>query len=259
MHVTGSTNPQGTIRMLESNSSEETIEKTAEATIKRRTTGEIVIITGSGDDNVTAQQHANGSATVIINGEVHEFSAREAQDLRIFLGEGNDSFVFTESQRGASNIYVYGGGGDDFLAGGRGDDRLSGGNGDDTILGGRGRDKLNGGNGDDFIDGGRGCDDIIGGDGDDNLKGGRCADTLTGGEGDDDIFGGCGNDEILDYWGDNFIVGGCGQDIVNYIPERATTRGRTISEYTRDYDVTKLNDSSDTELVSAVTNEGHNY
>ena len=98
---------------------------------------------------------------------------------------------------------LFGGGGNDTLDGGRGDDFLDGEGGDDVLNGGRGQDDLFGGDGNDMLDGGRGRDEI---------EGGLGADTMTGGQGRDsfvyrelvekedvitDFAGGAGGD-ILD-------------------------------------------------------------
>ena len=85
-----------------------------------------------------------------------------------------------------------GGGGDDLLDGGYGNNWLYGGNGDDTLNGGRDNDQLYGDDGDDTLDGYFGNDRLYGGGGDDNLLGGRGDDVF--------VFGAdSGHDTIEDF------------------------------------------------------------
>ncbi|HEY2070384.1 MAG TPA: bluetail domain-containing putative surface protein [Rhizomicrobium sp.] len=97
----------------------------------------------------------------------------------IVFGEGDDSY---DGTLGSITNYVHGGGGDDSLTGGAGQDRLDGGSGDDTIYGNGGNDILtaagtlaaiHGGDGNDMIlmtsylnaadtiDGGSGYDTLV--------------------------------------------------------------------------------------------------
>ncbi|MCA9246532.1 MAG: hypothetical protein KDA42_05435, partial [Planctomycetales bacterium] len=90
------------------------------------------------------------------------------------------------------NDIIYGGPGDDTLAGNAGNDLILGESGNDRIGGGSGNDAMLGGEGDDTISGGAGNDAFAGGDGDDSL---------SGGEGDDWIFGDATNSIPDDYAG----------------------------------------------------------
>ena len=127
---------------------------------------------------------------------------------------------------------VYGGVGDDSLAGDAQDNLLDGSGGDDLLRGGGGRDTLEGGNGVDTADytdksgaltinlkGGtftnvlvdgvvedriRQIENVWGGSGDDHLTGDAAANELRGGDGNDSLDGGFGNDTM---------VGGAGNDI----------------------------------------------
>jgi Ca2+-binding RTX toxin-like protein len=73
---------------------------------------------------------------------------------------------------------------------------MNGGGGDDTIIGGAGNDMLGGQGGDDSVKGGDGDDWISGGGGDDYLVGGSGRDGLTGSLGDDTLDGGAGRDVL---------------------------------------------------------------
>ncbi len=76
-----------------------------------------------------------------------------------------------------------GGGGDDVLYLGDGDDYMSGyddfGRGDDVAYGEAGSDRLHGGRGNDWLDGGTGNDLLAGGAGDDVLTGGEGSDIFV--------------------------------------------------------------------------------
>ncbi len=63
-----------------------------------------------------------------------------------------------------------------------------------AIAGGGGDDVVTGGSGDDQLYGNHGSDTLSGGAGDDELLGGQDNDTLSGGKGDDTLYGGTGND-----------------------------------------------------------------
>jgi Ca2+-binding RTX toxin-like protein len=78
-------------------------------------------------------------------------------------------------------VTLQGGGGNDTLTGGSGDDILDGGDGRDTLTGGTGNDILVGGAGNDALQGGNGRDVLIGGTGGDQLTGGRDDDLLIAG------------------------------------------------------------------------------
>jgi uncharacterized repeat protein (TIGR01451 family) len=115
-------------------------------------------------------------------------------------------------------------GGNDFLDGGAGKDRLYGRNGNDVLIGGPGRDRLHGGLGNDSLDGGDeddvlkggpGNDDLSGGDGHDDLDGGIGRDTLNGGLGNDRLSGGPGNDFLDGGAGDDYLDGGQGHDVID--------------------------------------------
>lgn len=88
----------------------------------------------------------------------------------------------------ASNIVIYGFGGDDSIAaaggfdelhGGDGNDTAQGGDGNDLVFGEDGADRLTGDNGDDTLQGGAGVDTLLGGVGADDLEGGSAFDTAS--------------------------------------------------------------------------------
>ena len=94
-------------------------------------------------------------------------------------------------------VAMYGGNGQDRLAGGNGVETLDGGNGLDRLDGGAGNDLLYGGNGRDTLNGGDGADQLYGGNGRDDLDGGFGADRLEGGLGVDRITGGRNADHFV--------------------------------------------------------------
>jgi Ca2+-binding RTX toxin-like protein len=116
---------------------------------------------------------------------------------------------------GAGDDMLAGLGGNDLLDGGIGDDALYGGNGKDVLLGSEGNDYLNAGAGDttggDWLDGGAGDDELIGSDMADILIGGSGNDTLNGGAGRDTYFVSAdGKDRIVDADRDSIVFIGDG-------------------------------------------------
>ncbi|QUJ77245.1 tandem-95 repeat protein [Sulfitobacter albidus] len=111
---------------------------------------------------------------------------------------------------------LFGGSGDNLLAGGGGSDNLFAGGGNDALFGGAGRDNLFGGRGNDLLDGGSGADHLFASGGNDTLRGGAGNDLIFAGGGDDDITGGTGNDLLFAGSGDDtFRFGtGDGQDVI---------------------------------------------
>lgn len=132
------------------------------------------ILTGSGDDDVTATGSLSGF---------------------VRLGNGNDSFDGTGSTQARTVIA------------GQGNDTMTGGSGDDLLRGEGANDVINGGDGNDILDGGKGRDVIDGGAGDDMIYGGHGNDTLTGGAGADlfifteieDLWNGGAREVITDF------------------------------------------------------------
>ncbi|MFN0194929.1 MAG: calcium-binding protein [Aestuariivirga sp.] len=159
------------------------------------------------------------------------------------LSSGRDLFVGT-----TANEAVFGGGGDDSLAGFEGFDFLNGEVGNDQLRAGDGNDRLFGGEDDDLLSDGGGSDASYGGDGDDVFEaaddgnhdvfdGGTGLDRLIGGSGDETIDlargfrrdaaggydllrsieavdGGDGNDRLFGTSEDDTLNGGAGADLI---------------------------------------------
>jgi Ca2+-binding RTX toxin-like protein len=113
-------------------------------------------------------------------------------DDTAFGGESHDVI-----KGGAGNDVLYGNAGNDVVAGEQGDDTIFGGPGDDILRGdlNRRESKRDRG-GDDYIEGGEGRDRISGKAGDDILLGGDDNDRIWGNGGNDILQGGPGNDRL---------------------------------------------------------------
>ncbi len=99
----------------------------------------------------------------------------ESAAAMIFGGKLDD----TLTALGTTNSTLFGGLGNDSLAGSAGLDTLMGGMGNDTISGGSGADNVDGGQGNDVISGDAGDDILEGGDGIDTMMGGLGNDTYV--------------------------------------------------------------------------------
>jgi VCBS repeat-containing protein len=151
-------------------------------------------------------------------------------------GLGGDDYITQANVELPAEIY--GGPGDDYLAGGIGNDWISGGLGNDNINGSRGDnilwgddaptsavpnpqdsaeggdDVLSGLDGNDVMYGGAGDDQMSAGGGDDYLHGGAGNDTLAGADGNDRLYGGAGDDVLGGGSGHDLLSGGDGNDIL---------------------------------------------
>lgn len=145
-----------------------------------KNTGEKLVIVGWFASGVSLLQRIEFSNDVVWTPEV------VLQGLRTKKGtEGNDNLVALPSE----NSFLFGFGGDDTLAGGRGDDLLDGGNGNDKLIGNDGDDHIVGGNGNDTLQGGLGANTLFGGSGNDLLSATGSGSIVSGGSGDDTIDG----------------------------------------------------------------------
>ncbi len=132
-------------------------------------------------DVINVESVVGSSFNDIIAGDASD--ALVADDDRIFGGDGDDILRGDRNQRSAQDDKS---GGNDYLDGGAGDDRLGGKGGNDILLGGSGDDQLWGDDGDDILRGGIGDDRLVG----DNASQGEGSDTfvLARGEGTDTII-----------------------------------------------------------------------
>ncbi|PTU72937.1 calcium-binding protein [Pseudomonas mangrovi] len=143
---------------------------------------------------------------------------RESPGSLVYGGEGDDYVVGSKGQDtlygGADDDYVYGMHGDDFISGGEGADHLIGDGAEDAssssfvyVPGDQG--------GNDTLLGGAGNDTLQGNGGDDWLYGGADDDILVGGDGNDWLAGGSGNDQLNGGEGSDTLVGGAGVDMMD--------------------------------------------
>ncbi len=163
--------------------------------------------------------------------DAHTAQCAAATDVKISLGNGNDSATSLLTDPSIATD----------LDGGPGDDRLTGGAGADGLHGGPGADVMHGGAGTDNVlytdstvgvsvtmdgvanDGARGEADNVGGD-IENLYGGSSADTLVANAGNNTFYGNGGADTMDGKGGrDTFFIqgadvisGGPGFDVVDY-------------------------------------------
>jgi Ca2+-binding RTX toxin-like protein len=167
--------------------------------------GNGVLSGGDGDDTLDGA----GGADTIVGGsglDTVNYSSRSAALSVDLATPGGDGQAGENDNVTDSVEKVFGGSGDDTLAGdgnanllsgGAGNDTLSGRGGDDFELGGAGIDTISGNEGNDTLSGNEGNDKLFGNAGGDGLSGGPGDDTFNGGA-DNDIFdGGSGDDTAL--------------------------------------------------------------
>jgi autotransporter-associated beta strand protein len=205
--------------------------------------GSIYVGGTQGSDRIIVSPASGGGVMIRYNNT--NYGPLSVSDKVVVFGNGsNDTITVSgrfdipvEFYGGEGNDYLAGGNGDDILDGGPGDDRLLGGNGNDILLGGAGNDRLSGGNGDDLMYGDssvnltvprefdelvlvlpppnqQGRDIIAGDNGNDIAYGEGGNDTITGGNDDDLIRGGDGNDRLDGGNGNDFLLGEGGADLL---------------------------------------------
>jgi Ca2+-binding RTX toxin-like protein len=187
--------------------------------------GNLIINGTNAADRIVLSSGPNG-LQARINNVLQPAMSPEGGTVKIFGYGGNDNITVqgnvaesVEIYGGDGNDYIAGGSQSDLLDGGNGNDRILGGGGDDTILGGDGSDTLNGGNGNDVLMGDAYVDefgDIQEGDvgGNDTLSGDIGDDTVDGGVGNDKVNGGAGNDFLYGQDGNDRMDGGAGDDLM---------------------------------------------
>jgi Ca2+-binding RTX toxin-like protein len=174
--------------------------------------GTLAVNGTAGNDTIVVQRHPTnaGLVRVNINGTLQNFNKAAVRRIEVYGLPGNDNLKLDDSlaiisRKGAT---LFGGTGNDTLAGGTAGITLNGYNGADSILGGSQNDIVIGGDGDDTILGGRGNDRVFAGAGQDSVRGWLGNDMLYGDRDNDTLFGEGGNDTI---GGDNednlFFVG----------------------------------------------------
>lgn len=194
-------------------------------------TSSVKIAHGSdGDDSIAITSGKDGAIVVTVNGEATTYTAKEAKQLVIDGGSGNDKITVDKAVMQALNI-----------AGGQGDDVIIGGSGNDRIMDNYGRNYIQSGAGNDTVGAGgldyeAGSDSgvpayaqgkspyangvaqgnyIDGGEGNDYIEGGRAADNINAGVGDDVVYGMSGDDVIVAGAGLDYVDGGKGQDKIS--------------------------------------------
>jgi hypothetical protein len=176
--------------------------------------GRTVVDLGKGDNQAYISQGRNGGLTISSDGHTVNLTARQAKNVVIRGGEGNDRIIVMDPKVKA-NLRLEGGNGNDILIGGAGRNTLVGGNGDDYLQGGARADTFEGGAGRDVMYGLGGSDRMRGGADRDYMDGGEGADTLDGGLGNDQVIGGGGDDTLEGGAGDDALVGSRGRDRVS--------------------------------------------
>jgi Ca2+-binding RTX toxin-like protein len=177
--------------------------------------GDLYIEGTSKKDLITVSRQTLNSVPLVIR--VNDFSTivqeYEFSSIRIYGYNDNDNIRIDQSNGMlTSPVLVFGGGGDDTITTGTGNDKIHGDSGHDTIFAGNGNDKVFGDGGDDVIFGEGGRDTIYGGGGNDSIMGSKGNDYLFGEVGDDSVQGGPGDDDVFGGPGIDTLNGGSGND-----------------------------------------------
>jgi Ca2+-binding RTX toxin-like protein len=207
---------------------------------------------GKRDDTYAADNTTMGQVTLHGGAGNDRIQVLEIEGGALYGGSGDDVVYGSLSPEGQGTVDVFGGSGNDTLAGlrgtnvwgGIGDDEITlfggqmargedgndylyattvagmdgdsvvfyGGSGNDTLLGWMESDTLHGGADNDDVYGGAGNNFLYGGGGADDIQGGRDSDFLSGGEGNDSLTG--DRFGTPDAIGADTILGGAGNDTI---------------------------------------------
>lgn len=151
-----------------------------------------------------------------------------------------------------TEVYIYGGSGNDELFGTHLGDNLYGNSGNDLLEGKDGPDNLYGGIGDDYLSGWPGNDILDGQEGNDFLQGDQGNDALLGGSGNDILIGGS-HDDAID--------GGADYDIFSCREIPTSNPNAHWDDWPLEAASTDCGDSSDPENIEQVekNNPYHNW
>ncbi|MEG4328159.1 calcium-binding protein [Microcoleus sp. herbarium5] len=162
--------------------------------------------------------NTNSTTKIYAEANIQTQQEDDGDDL-IYGGKGNDSIAGDEGKDeifgDADNDLILGGTGEDKISGGSDQDQVFGGKGNDTISGNDGQDTLSGDAGNDFLSGNEGNDTLNGGTEQDELYGELGNDILNGDGGDDSLFGQEGNDILSGGTDQDELYGGDNEDILN--------------------------------------------
>jgi Ca2+-binding RTX toxin-like protein len=155
--------------------------------------GVLTVSGSSADDRIVVSRDAAGN--VLVNGGAVPIqggapTVGNVELIRVFGNNGNDALSVDETNGPLPRAELFGGAGNDRIAGGSAADLLAGGDGDDALFGGSGAEQLVGGNGNDFVDGNGGADTVLLGNGDDTFQ-------WDPGDGSDVVEGGAGFDSMI--------------------------------------------------------------
>jgi uncharacterized delta-60 repeat protein len=172
--------------------------------------GGVMTVTGSDDDDFIVINPV-GRFVGTRQGVGRRFEPGEVTSYSVDAGAGDDAVVVREDD--SRPAVIFGGVGDDRIAGSRGDDTLFGNAGNDRIDGHEGHDLIHGNGGRDKLSGDTGIEGAsFGPDGNDRLFGGAGGDWLAGGDGDDILDGGVGDDYLDGGAGADRMMGNDGND-----------------------------------------------
>jgi len=145
-------------------------------------TGGLLTVTGTASPETILMSVTGAFLTVTQDMIVRRFPVASVTSITINADAGSDTITLG---RGVIGATIDGGGGNDSIRGGPGNDTISGANGNDKINAGNGADTVSGGAGDDRLWGNNGADTLGGGDDTDYLNGSGGGDVLGGGAGAD--------------------------------------------------------------------------
>jgi Ca2+-binding RTX toxin-like protein len=187
------------------------------------------------DDYLTLQINGTG---VVVGSDDAASTALQVSEVELIdvRGEDGADIFSVGGQSSATQVLFDGGRGADILDGGQAlfGLRGNGGGDDDTLIGGSGNDILAGGGDDDVLLGGEGSNTLLGETGDDQIDGGGAADNLSGSLGDDTLNGGAGADVLSAGAGEDLIWGGAGADVFRF-PAAELSNGSAEGDIIVDY------------------------
>ena len=183
--------------------------------------GMIHVDTGDGDSTIGVAQDERGWVTITVNGESHRLAGRQAKNIEIDSGKGNDKITVSPNvtvrlrlvDAGGNNTIHEEAAAGAYVQTGDGDNTVVLGGGHNYVYLGAGKNQVTGTKGADYINGGTGTSTINAGSGPNILYGGTGTSVINAGSGTNTVYTGSGDVTVNTHGGHDMIYAQAGSHV----------------------------------------------